>query len=225
MSERLTKQQLKHDRFLELVQEGLAYGREHALVVAGGLVVFVAIIALGVRVAGTAAGPRADNADAQRALAAARTEFALGRMDAGREALLQVTKNWRNSRAGREAVYILANTYYETGDWAKAKETFEQFLQKPLYDDLMRDGAKMGVAACLEESGDTAGALDAYRALTEGARHAATRVHAALAAGRCARALGRDDDARALYQGIVDRYPEAPEAEQARFALRGLGGA
>ncbi len=223
MSERITKQQLKHDRFLELVQEGLAYARENALVVAGGVVAFIAVIALGVRVAGTAAGPRTDNPDAQRALAAARTEFALGRMDAGREALMQVTKSWRNSQAGREAMYILGNTYYEAGDWAKARESFEKFLEKPLYDDLMLDGARMGVAACMEESGDTAAAMDAYRALADGARHVATRVQAGLAAARCARALGRTDEARALYRTVVDRYPEAPEAEQARFALQGLG--
>ena len=223
MSERLTKRQLKHDRFLELMQEGMSYAREHALVVAGVLVLFVAAVTLAVRVAGTAVGPRADNPDAQRALASARTEFAMGRMDAGREALGQVTKSYGNSRAGREAQYILANAYYEAGDWAKASETFEAFLRKPLYDDLLVDGAKLGVAACKEESGDLQGAFDAYKALWDGGHHLATRLDAAMAAARCAKGLGRPDDARALYQAIVDTYPDAPAAGDAKFALEGMG--
>lgn len=222
MSERLTKQELKHDRFLELVQEGVAYAREHALIVGGGILVFIAAVALAVRVAGQAAGPRADNEDAQRALAAAKTEFALGRMDSGREALVQLGKSHRGSRAGREAVYILANAYYENGDWANAKASFEDFLKKPLYDDLLMDGAKMGLAACTEESGDLAGAYDAYRALTEGAKLLGTRIDATMSAARCAQALGRKDDARSLYQTIVDKYPTSPAADQAKFALGGL---
>jgi TolA-binding protein len=148
----------------------------------------------------------------------------MGRMDAGREALAQVTKSYGGSRAGREAMYILANAYYESGDWAKAQETFEAFLRKPLYDDLLADGAKIAIAACREESGDLQGAFDAYKALWEGGgHHLATRLDAAMAAARCARGLGRPDDARALYQAVVDAYPDAPAAAEAKFSLEGLG--
>ena len=223
MSERLTKRQLKHDRFLELMQEGMSYARDHAFVVAGAVIVFIAAVTLAVRVAGTAVGPRADNPDAQRALAAARTEFAMGRMDAGREALDQVTKSYGSSRAGREATYILANAYYESGDWAKASEAFEAFLRKPLYNDLLMDGAKLGIAACKEESGDLQGAYDAYKALWEGGHHLATRLDAAMAAARCAQGLGHPQDARTLYQAVVDAYPDAPTATEAKFALEGMG--
>jgi TolA-binding protein len=222
VSERLTKRQLKHDRFLEIVQEVLAYARTHAFVVVAVLAVFVAGVALAVRVAGQATGPRPQNPEAERALAAARTEFTLGRMDAGRAALEEVRTRHRNSRAGREATYILANAYFESGDWAQAAANFEQFLRKPLHDDLLHDGARQGLAACKEEAGDLSGALDAYRALWKDARHLATRLDAALSAARCARALGRPDEARTLYQAVLDAYPAAPAAAEARFALASL---
>ena len=222
MSERLTKRQLKHDRFLEIVQEVLAYSRHHGLVVAAALVVFVAGVAFAVRVAGQAAGPRAENPEAEAALSAARTQFATGNTDAGRTALEQVRSQHAGSKAAREATYILANMYYESGNWAQAAATFEEFLKKPLYDDLMQDGARMGLAACKEEGGDVAGAFDAYKALWTGAHHTATRIDAAMSAARCANKLGRPDDARSMYQAVADTYPDAPEADRAKFQLGAL---
>lgn len=222
MSERLTKRQLKHDRFLDLLQASLAYAQEHALVVGASLVVFVAGVALAVRVAGSAAGGTRDNPEAERALSAARIEFSAGRMDAGREALEQVRARHGRSRAAREATYILANVYYETGDWARAAEIYQEFLKRPLHDDLMRDGARLGIAACKEESGDLPGAFEEYRGLWTDGVHAGTRIQAALAGARIARTLGNAADARALYQAVADTYPKSPAATEARFALSGL---
>lgn len=225
MSERrLTKRQLKRDAFVELLQTTAAYAREHSLVVAAALIVFVAGVALAVRVAGSATGAKPPDPQAERALAAARTEFAMGRMDAGREALQLVRSRHGRSRAAREATYILANAYYESGDWTQAAATFQEFLKRPLHDDLLQDGARIALAACKEESGDLAGALQDYRALSAGARYLATRMDATLAAARCARALGRPDEARSLYQELVDAHPGTPAATEAAYRLAALPG-
>jgi outer membrane protein assembly factor BamD (BamD/ComL family) len=222
VSERLTKRQLKQDRFLEFIQSGLAYAQQHALVVGASLVVFIAGVALAVRVAGSASGQPAESPEADRALSAARVEFSAGRMDAGREALEQVRSRHARTRAAREATYILANAYYEGGDWARAQEVFEEFLKRPLHADLMVDGARLGIASCKEESGDAAAAYEAYRRLWTDGVHGGTRIQAALAAGRIARTIGKVDEARALYEGIVKAYPNSPAASEARFALSGL---
>ncbi|MFN8179553.1 MAG: tetratricopeptide repeat protein [bacterium] len=223
MSERLTKRQLKHDQFLEFLQEAAVFARHHAFYVAAGLIVFVAAVALAVRIGGSAAGPRVDNSGAEKALSEARTQFAMGQMDAGRKALEQLRASHGGARAGREATYILANAYYESGDWAKAADAFRAFLDKPLYKDLMLDGAHMGLAACKEQSGDVAGALEDYKKLWTAALQPGTRIEAALSAARCARALGRPADARAMYQALIDAYPDATPAQDARFGLMTLG--
>lgn len=219
MSERLTKRQLKHDQFLDFLQEAAVYARDHALVVGGGLVVFVAAVALAVRIGGSAAGPRTDNSDAERALSEARTEFAFGRIDAGRDGLEAVRTSHRGSRAAREATYILGNAYYEAGDWAKAADAYRAFLDRPLYDDMLVDGARLGLAACKEESGDVPGAFDDYRKLWTDAVRPGARIQAALAAGRCARTLGRTDEARQVYQALLDAYPKGAAADEARYQL------
>ncbi|GJM43625.1 MAG: hypothetical protein DHS20C21_04670 [Gemmatimonadota bacterium] len=225
MSERLSKKQLKEDHFLELVQSGLAYARDNVAIVVGGLVVFIAAVVLAVRVGGDASGRTGGNPEADRALSEARTEFALGRMDTGIAALQAVRSNHGGSRAAKEAAYVLGNAYFESHDWANAQIAFEEFLSKPLYDDLMKDGARLAIAACKEESGDLAGAIADYRAIWDTGTHAGSRIQGAMSAARCSLRQGQPDQARELYQAVVDRHPDSPEAEDAKFELMALGNA
>jgi outer membrane protein assembly factor BamD (BamD/ComL family) len=223
---RLSKRELREDPILEALQRALAYARDNMLVVATGLVVFIGVVALAVRIGGSATGADGGggNTEADRALSEARSEFALGRLDAGTAALETVRDRHGNSSAGREATYVLANAYYQQGEFEKARQTFEDFLKKPLYDDLMKDGARLGIAACKESAGDMAGAVADYRALWENSTSAGTRLQAGLSAARLAEAQGDVPFARSIYEQIAERYPDAPEAEDARFELMTLPG-
>lgn len=219
MSERrLTKKQLKRDRFIETVYTAGSYIRDHVGVAIGAVVVIIAIIALGVKIGGSSAGRSGGDSEADRALAVAAGEYSLGRPDEGRTALETVRSEHRGSRAAREATYLLGNALYEAGDYQQAQSMFEEFLKKPLYDDLLTDGARLAIAACKEEKGDLAGAAEAYGALWTSTRtQPALRVQAGLAAARCARSQGQTDRALEIYDTIVEKYPVAPEAAQARF--------
>ena len=225
MSERLTKKQLKEDPFLDALQTALAYARDNVAVVVGGAVLFVAAVMLAVKVAGSfTGGAPQGNPQAERALADARTEFSLGRMDQGIAALDQVRSEFKGSAAAREATYTLGSAYYEAGEYLKAQATFEEFLRKPLHDDLMRDGAKLAIAACKEESGDVDGALTAYKDVWKNGTFAGTQIQGAMSAARLAADQGRTAEARDLYQSVVDQHPASPEAETAEFELLALNG-
>ncbi len=225
MSERLTKKQLKEDPFLDALQTALAFARDNVAVVIGGGVLFLAAVVLAVKVAGSfAGGGTTGNPEAERALADARTEFSLGRMDQGIAALDQVRAEYRGSDAAREATYTLGSAYFESGEWQKAQTTFEEFLRKPLHDDLLLDGAKLAIAACKEESGDVAGALAGYKDVWQHGTFAGTQIQGAMAAARLAADQGRTAEARELYQSVVDRHPASPEAENAGFQLLSLPG-
>jgi predicted negative regulator of RcsB-dependent stress response len=220
MSERLTKKQLKEDPFLEGLQTALAYARDNVAVVIGGGVLFIAAVVLAVRIAGSfAGGTPHGNPEAERALADARTEFSMGRMDEGIAALDEVRAEYHGSDAAREATYTLGAAYYETGDYQKAQATFEEFLRKPLHDELLRDGAKLAIAACKEESGDVEGALTAYKDVWQHGTFAGTQIQGAMSAARLAADQGRTAEARELYQFVVDQHPASPEAESAEFRL------
>jgi outer membrane protein assembly factor BamD (BamD/ComL family) len=222
----LTRKQLKEDRFLRAVQVSLAYARDNVAVVVLGAVGFILLVTLAVRIAGSAAGlDRGSrvNVEAQRALVAARDELALARLESGAAALEEVRRRHERSEAAREATFILANTYYESGDYERARETYEAFLANPLHDDLLRDGARLGIACSREEMGDLSGALTEYQAVWTDGEQPASRADAALGAARCARAQNRPEEARGFYQAVIDTFPSSPEAAEARFQLLQLG--
>ncbi len=221
MSERLTKKQLKEDHFVEAVQKGLVYAKENPLVVGAGILGFVALVVLAVRIGGSAAGLEGStvNVEAQSALTEARSEFALGRLDTGTAALEEIRQRWSKDDVGREATYILANAHLEAGNWAEAKTTFEEFLGNPLHEDLLVDGARIGIAACLEVSGDLAAAADSYTAIWKDGTTPATRIQAALAAARCARSSGNPTGALELLQSVLETFPGVPEADEVRFEV------
>lgn len=217
---RLTKKQLREDPFLDAVQKALAYARENVVLVVGGGIVFVLAIMLAARIGGSVTGNSGGgNPEAQRALADARSEFMMGRLDQGIAALDGVRSAHRGSAEAKEATYALGGAYFEIGDWANAQAAFEEFLRKPLYDGLMMDGAKLGIAASREESGDLPGAQSAYKELWNSGAHAGVRIQGALGAARTARAQGLRDQARRFYEGLLAEFPDSPESETARFEL------
>jgi TolA-binding protein len=219
MSERLSKRQLKEDQFLQRVYLVVAWARENLILSAAAILCLVAVVTLAVRIGGSAAGPGTGNRDAEEALIAARTAFGQGQLESGVAALREVKRKYGSSRAGREAVYLLGESLYDMRDWAGARAAYEEFLDHPLYDDLLVDGARLAIAACKEESQDLTGAADDYRALWTSAKSHGARIEAGLAAARVARSQGKVGEARDLYQAVIDAYPKSPEAEHARFQL------
>ena len=217
MSERLTRRELKRDQFLEGVLSGLAWARQHLLAAGAAALVLVAIVTLAVRIGGSAAGVTRVDEKAEKSLAEARSQFVSGGVPAGVTALEGVRENHRGSRAAREATFLLGNSYFESGDYAKAQATYEEFLKKPLHDDLLVDGAKLGIAASQEEQGNREGAAATYLDVWKTGNTPATRLHGALGAARIHEADGKIDQAIQIYQEAIDAYPEAPEAEDARF--------
>ena len=224
MSERLTRRELKRDQFLEAVMSGISWAREHLLVAGAAALVLVAIVTVAVRIGGSAAGTVRVDEKAERSLAEARTQFAKSGSAAGITALETVRDSHSGSRAAREATFLLGNSYYEAGEYAKSLAAYEQFLKKPLYDDLIVDGAKLGVAASQEELGNRGAATATYLEIWKSGKTPATRLHAAFGAARNEEADGNIDHAIQIYQEAVDAYPEAPEAEDARFEILRLQG-
>ena len=95
MTAKISRKQLKQDRFVETVFSAWNYARQNVLVVAAGGVFFVALVGLAFKIGGSVTGGPRLNEDAQRILATARTEFGMGRFDAGAAALEDLVAHLR----------------------------------------------------------------------------------------------------------------------------------
>jgi TolA-binding protein len=199
------------------VLAALAWARGHLFIAVAAALVVIAAVTLAVRIAGSAAGTGHVDVKAEKALADARLEFSKGGVAAGTAALEKVREDHSGSRAGREATFLLANTYFETGDYTRALSTYEEFLKRPLHDDLLVDGATTGIAACQEEMGNQEAAAATYLGVWNSGHTPAARLQAALGAARCYEAVGKIDQALQTYQEVIDKFPEAPESDDARF--------
>lgn len=217
MSEKLTRQELKEDQFLESIYAASAWAKANVLGTAALALALIAAVVLAVRLGGKSAGPSKGDLEAERALAGARSEFAQSGIEPGITALEAVRSKYPRSRAGKEALYLLGSSYFEAGKFDQSRGAFEDFLKKPLYDDLLIDGATLGIAASYEEAGNRGAAAVEYAKLWNSGRTPATRIQGALAGARCSFAEGKNAEALDLVEKVLAAYPDAPEAEDARF--------
>lgn len=218
MSERLTRRELKKDEFLEAVLSGATWAKAHVLIAIAAALAIVLAVTLAFRLAGDGGKSGATNPKAERALADARAAFGTGGLPAGITALEEVRSQHGGSVAGREATFLLANALFEAGEFDRAKSTYQEFLKKPLHQDLLIDGAKLGIAGCDEETARLAEATKGYLEIWKNGLTPGTRLQGGLSAARCHEAQGANPEAIALYDEIVAGYPLSPEAAEAKFA-------
>lgn len=226
MAEKLTKRQLKHDKFIDWIYGAWAYAQDNVTAVLGGAVVVIVLVVLGVWVGGSrvSGGPKAGDREAERALTTAREQFGAGQPEAAVATLDDLRDRRGKSRAAREGTYILGNVLFQSGDYAGAEKAFRDFLQRPLHGDLLRDGARLGIAASLEEQGNLDAASAEYLTLWTSGIQPGTRLQGGLGAARCALAQGAPERAADLYQQVADAFPDAPEGQDARFRALELRG-
>ncbi|MDP7031627.1 MAG: tetratricopeptide repeat protein [Gemmatimonadota bacterium] len=222
MSDKLTRKQLKEDHFVDAVMTAWAKAQERPIVAVLALVGVIAIVSIGVRVGREATGAASLNPVAQSALSTARMELAFGRLEEGVESLQAVVQDHPGTEAARESTYLRATALFEAGRFAEAADGFRDFAADPFLDDLLIDGAHLGLAASLEELGDMAAAMEQYLRVWADGKTPATRIDGCLGAARIARSLGDGQRATELLKGLLEAYPNCPEAPVVEYSLAEL---
>lgn len=126
---------------------------------------------------------------------------------------LGLTKAWLEAR------YILAEVYYNTGEWSKAITNYN-FVAKRA-NGLFKDLSLLGTSYAKENSGDVQAALESFIKLKEKAS-AVYKPVAMLGIGRCYKKLGDKNQAMAEYESIILSYPESDYARTASVAKNSL---
>jgi tetratricopeptide (TPR) repeat protein len=110
--------------------------------------------------------------------------------------------------AAQVARLTLAKAQYDSGDYATARSTYEQF-QKDYPNHPVRDIAVLGVVHCEEAIGKTDAALASYdQFLTAHTNHYLQAV-AVLGKARCLEQLSRLGEAKAAYEDFIAANPKS----------------
>jgi tetratricopeptide (TPR) repeat protein len=182
------------------------FWQQHRTKLIAGIVV---IVALGLSLLVWQRGERAASEAASAQLAAA-TDTA---------ALQDVANRYRGKEQASEALLRLADLHYAAGRYAESIATYDSFLQQyPRHP--VAEAARFARAAVMEAAGDLQGASAQYSQIVGVSGQQYTALAAKTGLARCAEALGRQLEARRLYEELMAVAQGSPW--QAEIYLRWL---
>lgn len=215
---RLTKRQLKRDRFVETTFDWAAWTRANARTVAIGVGALV-LLAGGMLLYQTSRSREARMAG-QR-FQEVWTAYAAGNYQLAANDFKQFRDQYGGSEYADDASLYLGDSYLRAGDYPAAIKTLEQFRRD--YDDSpLTYGATSLLAAAYEGSGNLVKAAEIYAEALRLARHDYQRVASLMDGARVLEGQQKKSDAAGAYRQIVEKYPDSDAAAEARVRLAEL---
>ncbi|MBN1562061.1 tetratricopeptide repeat protein, partial [candidate division KSB1 bacterium] len=204
---RITKKQLKEDKFITYSVRVRDWVDENSKYVLSGAIAVVVILAAVFIISNI--GKKAE-ATASVELANAMRVFESRDYTNAVTLFTSIVNSGGRTRSGKLARFFLAQSLYNIDEYAAAQEHFRKFASSFGGDDYIKTAALAGEAACLEQQGHYSEAAAKYQQI---ARKYQTPLAARylLRAARCHAQAGNHEQAQVLYQQIIDDYPNSQE--------------
>lgn len=117
-----------------------------------------------------------------------------------------------------EAAYQAAYSDLAAGRYDLARQSFTEYL-KHYPDTEVSDNAQYWIGECLYAKGDFDGAIAAYALVVENYPKGDKVAAALLKSGYSHARMGRQQEAKSLFQRVIQKYPKSDEARLARERL------
>ncbi|MFQ5905883.1 MAG: tetratricopeptide repeat protein [bacterium] len=219
---RLTRHDLKTDRFVESTMEFVTTAKHHAPRLVFSAIGFIFVLLI---IAYIANGRKRANLQADQFLSSATASYMNGDFETARDALEDITTRFWGTRASHEALFYLGNTYYALNDYDNAIKNFEQFLKRRTKWPLLKASAAVGIANCYEQKGQYLLAAEEYEKVADRFPDSPIAPEALISAARCYQAMAQPQAAKPLYERLKKDYPNSPLVAMADMYLRIQDGA
>lgn len=217
---RISRREMKEDRFILWLYEVSNEIDKHWKSLTAAVVVVIVCVAGWYYWVDRQTG---NMVEASRVFAPGQTAMQDNRYEDAIPIFERVVNEFGGSPLALEATIELANACFQTGDFEKARTYYQAFLDeygdKDAYFQLT---ACSGLAACDEEEEKFEEAARQYLALAEEDPDSYLAPGFLLDAARCYTAADEKEQARALYDRIVETYESTPYARDAQIALTTL---
>ena len=131
-----------------------------------------------------------------------------------------VVSQFKNTPTAPAAMLGLASSYFKTGEYELAKNAYHDF-ETTFAEHPMAKAARLCQAQCMEAAGNLEDALHACAELGKQLpEDHYLQPQIDLERGRCLEQLHRWDEAKAVYEDFLAKYPDTPWIDQAEIALR-----
>ncbi|MFP4460422.1 MAG: tetratricopeptide repeat protein [Candidatus Zixiibacteriota bacterium] len=215
---KISKHDLKEDKFVTFMFRLWDYMRDNSSYFFG--IVIIIIILLGA-VYGYFSFRK--NMEETRVEMLGEAEFKMRFEDyqAADSILTNLVENHGSTIPGKKATFYLANlNLSKMGDYDRALELFEQYLQNPIEGNQeFIISAKAGIAASKEEKREFEEAASMYMELYDEYPNYFDRESLLLAAGRCYTYGNKIQQATDAYQRFIQNHEDSQNLDKAQIAL------
>ena len=129
-----------------------------------------------------------------------------------------IVDSYGRTTSGKIARLHLAQTFFQTKEYANAQKSYKKFISSFNGDDYFLAAAQGGMAACLEAEKKYGEAADAYIKAAES--HSSVLDPAMLLnAARCYHEAGNQEKAKKALNRIIEEHPKATEKDDALLLL------
>lgn len=198
---RLTKEELRHDPFVDTTARATAYLQKNFMAVLVGVAALLVIVLVGVFIMQSR---QSSQVQAARALFAVQTAYSSGQYN---EALLQMDEllgRFGGTREGRDALYLAGASHLALGENEDAIARFESYLEAASTGQYATS-ARLGLGLAHEAAGSPELAIEFLRGVREEvAVESPESVQASLSEARALQSLGRIDEAIAVLQPLAE---------------------
>ena len=215
---RLTKRQIKEDKFVTFYFKAQDYLKQNSRAIMYGIGVAVLII-----LAGFIYSKKQAEKEASAVVELTKAKLAYFENDYAKAIpiLKDLVENYGGSRGSNEGLFYLANAYYELKNYVNAERRYKQFLGKG-NDDILLSSAMSGIAACLEQQKNYAVAAKMYREAAEKYNETFVAPQNLYAAARCYALAGESEEARRLLNQIIENHSNSSLKSDAEVLLAEL---
>ncbi len=213
---RITKKEMKEDKLVTTAFKFSEWIQKHlnqVLLVAGG-VVLVAIVVFFVF-----SSKARRNQKAAELLGKATLEFQAGNASQAITDLHTVTDKYGGTKSAGPATFYLATTYFYAKDYAKAKATFQRFVEKYPEDPLFLASAQAGIGQCDMENGEFEAAGDNFMQAISFNPDGILVPQYLFSAGQAYLKANQSEKGKEVLQRLIDQYPDSKEAYKAKEKL------
>lgn len=217
---RITKQDLKEDKFVKTTLQVKTYidenYRQVVSVVLGVFAVIVLFIVYGQLKSET-------HMEAQAELGIAQIEYSNNNLDKASERLISLINEYGSTDEGQQGMLMLANIYFMQNKYEDAEKYFQEFVDSYSGSEILIASGYAGLASCKEVNQDFITAAEYYEKAADKAPDYIESDNFRFLSGLCYKKAGNVADATRIFQEIIDSAKNAQHVRDAESQLILMG--
>ncbi len=215
---RITKRQLKEDKFVTYYFKAIDYVENYSRHILIGL---GAIVLISAALFYHSQKQAEKDAKAVVELTKANQEYATANYERATVILKNLLETYGSTKSGKLAKFYLANNYFELKNYSDAEKYYRDFSDDS-DDDVLIASALSGAAACLEEQGKFSDAADMYKKTADKYEDGVFAAENLYHSARCYVLSGNQQEAREMLNRLLEKHPDSAIENDAQLLLAEL---